>query len=143
MRTVLVPALPIAAAATLGPAPAHADSLDLGLDLTAFPARPAPAVRPLRLAAFEPAAQPEALPPAPEARPRTIFGLPRNVGPIDRTVRLVAGVALLGAGIWGLSSDQHLSDTTAGVMMGVSALPLATGASGYCPAYHLFGIESP
>lgn len=77
----------------------------------------------------------------PAERPRTIFGLPKNVGPGDRVLRTVVGVALLGTGIWGLTSDDHLSDTTSGVLMGVSAVPLATAATGYCPLYQLVGID--
>ena len=54
-----------------------------------------------------------------------------NVGKIDRTVRLVAGAAILGAGLffqnwWGL----------------VGLVPLATGLIRWCPAYVPFGITS-
>lgn len=88
-------------------------------------------------------AAPEAAPlaDAPKPREKTIFGLPKNMGPIDRVARAAIGTALLGIGIWGLSSDQHLSDTTSYVLMGVSAVPFATSATGYCPLYQLVGVD--
>ncbi len=51
-----------------------------------------------------------------------------NVGSLDRTVRLIAGFALLGAGYyfkswWGL----------------VGLLPILTGTIRFCPAYVPFG----
>lgn len=57
-----------------------------------------------------------------------------NVGSIDRTVRIVAGLALLAlvlvlegnARWWGL----------------IGLVPLATGLSGWCPAYLPFGINT-
>ena len=71
----------------------------------------------------------------------TIFGLPKNIGPVDRVARAVVGSALLGVGIWGLSTSGHLSETTSGVLVGVSAIPFATAATGYCPIYQLFGVD--
>jgi hypothetical protein len=55
----------------------------------------------------------------------------RNVGRIDRVVRIVLGLAILGLGVafrswWGL----------------VGLVPLATAAIGWCPAYVPFGISS-
>lgn len=54
-----------------------------------------------------------------------------NVGSIDRVVRIVAGLAVLGAGYyfkswWGL----------------VGFVPLLTAAFGFCPAYPIFGINT-
>lgn len=72
---------------------------------------------------------------------RTVFGLPKNVGTGDRILRTVVGAALLGTGIWGLVSDEHLSSTTSGVLMGVSVVPFATAATGYCPLYQALGID--
>jgi Protein of unknown function (DUF2892) len=93
----------------------------------------------------EPPADPAAPPPmatptdrAPRAT--TIFGLPKNVGPGDRVLRTVIGLGLAGAGIYGLSSGE-LSDTTSGILLGVSAVPFATAATGYCPLYQLVGID--
>lgn len=57
-----------------------------------------------------------------------------NVGGIDRTIRIVAGIALLSlffmlegsARYWGL----------------VGLLPLATGLFRFCPAYTLLGVDT-
>jgi hypothetical protein len=54
-----------------------------------------------------------------------------NVGSLDRLVRIVAGLAVLGAGYyfkswWGL----------------VGFVPLLTATVGFCPAYPLFGINT-
>jgi len=54
-----------------------------------------------------------------------------NVGTIDRTLRLVAGVAIIAAGAyyqswWGL----------------VGLVPLFTGTTRWCPAYLPFGINT-
>ena len=100
-----------------------------------------------RLAAMieEPAAEPVGLAPMTEpserpGRATTIFGLPKNVGTGDRVLRTLVGVGLAGAGIYGLTGGDW-SSTTSGVLLGVSAVPLATAATGYCPLYQLFGIE--
>lgn len=76
-----------------------------------------------------------------EEMPATIFGLPRNVGTLDRVIRIVAGLALAGVGAFGLY-DQDFDDGWAAVMIGVSSLPLLTGAIGYCPLYHVFGWDT-
>jgi Inner membrane protein YgaP-like, transmembrane domain len=47
-----------------------------------------------------------------------------NMGGLDRTLRAVAGVAILGAGAW-LRSRWAL----------VGLVPLLTAAIGWCPAY--------
>lgn len=54
-----------------------------------------------------------------------------NVGGIDRVLRAVVGLAILGAGVyfkswWGL----------------LGLLPLATAVVRFCPAYLPFGISS-
>ncbi len=54
-----------------------------------------------------------------------------NVGSVDRTLRIIAGLALLGAGYyfknwWGL----------------VGLLPLLTGLVRFCPAYLPFGLST-
>ncbi len=55
----------------------------------------------------------------------------RNVGDVDRTVRIVLGLGILGAGIyfkswWGA----------------VGIVPLGTAALGVCPAYLPFGLST-
>lgn len=52
-----------------------------------------------------------------------------NVGGIDRTLRIVAGLALIGLAATG----------TVGMWGWVGVVPLATGAIGWCPPYALFG----
>jgi len=54
-----------------------------------------------------------------------------NVGGIDKLIRIILGLGIIGAGVyyqswWGA----------------VGAIPLLTGFIGYCPAYPLFGISS-
>lgn len=56
----------------------------------------------------------------------------RNVGQIDRTLRIVLGLVLLG-----LAFTGHYTPWT---WLGV--LPLATGLIGWCPPYSLFGINT-
>ena len=55
----------------------------------------------------------------------------RNVGGIDRAVRIIAGLAIVGAGLyykswWGL----------------IGVLPLGSGLLGFCPPYCLLGINT-
>lgn len=54
-----------------------------------------------------------------------------NVGGIDRVVRILAALALIG---WALAGGPKWA------WLGV--VPLATGLFGYCPAYRLFGFSS-
>ncbi|MDX1545738.1 MAG: DUF2892 domain-containing protein [Rhodothermales bacterium] len=55
----------------------------------------------------------------------------RNVGTLDRSIRVVLGLVLLVLGLvfgswWGL----------------VGLVPLLTGLAGRCPAYRLFGFST-
>lgn len=56
----------------------------------------------------------------------------KNVGNMDRILRVLLGLALIAAaatgqiGVWGY----------------VGIVPLLTAAVGYCPAYSLFGFSS-
>lgn len=54
----------------------------------------------------------------------------RNVGGIDRILRIVVGLAVLSLIFWGPKSLWGL----------VGLIPLGTALIGYCPAYSLFGI---
>ncbi|MCC7274664.1 MAG: DUF2892 domain-containing protein [Alphaproteobacteria bacterium] len=56
----------------------------------------------------------------------------RNMGTIDRALRIVAGVVLLGLGAFGPLGWWGL----------VGLVPLATGLLGNCPAYSLLGIST-
>lgn len=70
----------------------------------------------------------------------TIFGLPQNMGPIDRTLRGLLALGLAGTGIYGLATGQ-ISTPVSATLLGVSVIPTATAATGYCPLYQLFGVE--
>lgn len=55
----------------------------------------------------------------------------RNVGSIDRIIRLVLGLGLVGVGVfaetwWGL----------------IGLVPLLTGLVNWCPLYSLFGLST-
>ncbi|MDD3179199.1 MAG: DUF2892 domain-containing protein [Opitutaceae bacterium] len=55
----------------------------------------------------------------------------KNVGPVDRAIRLIIGLVILAIGYrlkswWGL----------------VGLLPILTAIIGYCPPYQLFGINT-
>ena len=55
-----------------------------------------------------------------------------NVGGIDRILRIVVGLVLLGLTLTG----------TIGVWGWLGVVPLATGALGWCPPYAIFGINT-
>jgi len=55
----------------------------------------------------------------------------QNVGTIDRSLRVIAGIIIAAAGVyfqswWGL----------------LGLVPLATGSFGWCPAYSIFGLTT-
>ena len=56
----------------------------------------------------------------------------RNVGSIDRGLRIAAGLALLGLGAFGPLGWWGL----------VGLVPLATGLMSSCPAYSLLGVNT-
>ena len=56
----------------------------------------------------------------------------RNVGSIDRGLRIVAGLALLGLGAFGPLGWWGL----------IGLVPLATGLMSSCPAYSLLGMNT-
>ncbi len=56
----------------------------------------------------------------------------RNVGGIDRGVRIVAGVTLVALAVTGM----------VGAWGYLGLVPLATGLMGWCPPYSLFGINT-
>ncbi len=60
-----------------------------------------------------------------------------NVGGVDGPIRIVVGVLLLAAAIFG--GMPTVGAWTAGV---VGAIALGTGAVGFCPAWMLFGINT-
>ncbi len=62
----------------------------------------------------------------------------RNVGGLDRCLRIVVGVALLATALaLAAAGDGHA--WTVGI---VGGLALASGALGFCPPYVLLGIST-
>lgn len=55
-----------------------------------------------------------------------------NVGVIDRALRIVAGLVLIGLTLAG----------TIGLWGWIGVVPLVTGLFGFCPAYIPFGIST-
>jgi hypothetical protein len=55
-----------------------------------------------------------------------------NVGGIDRSVRIIAGVTLVALAATG----------TIGLWGYIGIVPIATGAMGWCPAYLPFGFST-
>lgn len=55
-----------------------------------------------------------------------------NVGGIDRTLRIVAGLVLIGLAATG----------TVGAWGWIGLVPLATGAIGWCPPYAILGFNT-
>lgn len=58
--------------------------------------------------------------------------MPRNEGALDRTLRVIAGLAIL--------SLAFIGPKTPLAYLGL--VPLLTGLVGYCPAYSLLGIRT-
>lgn len=56
----------------------------------------------------------------------------RNVGNVDRTIRIVAGLILIGLAATG----------TVGIWGWLGVLPLAAGIVGWCPPYSMLGINT-
>lgn len=61
----------------------------------------------------------------------------KNVGTIDRTIRGVAGVALIAVFVLGA-----LEGTAGIVALVVGIVMLGTAAIGWCPPYSLLGINT-
>lgn len=55
-----------------------------------------------------------------------------NVGTIDRTLRIIAGLALIGMTLAGVI----------GVWGWIGVVPLVTGIFKFCPAYTLLGMNT-
>lgn len=59
----------------------------------------------------------------------------RNEGDMDRGVRIVMGIGMIGAGLF-------LGGTWGLVLGAVGLIPLLTGAIGWCPLYSVFHINT-
>jgi len=60
-----------------------------------------------------------------------------NVGGIERPIRIVAGIALLGVGAF---AGLPVEGTAVALVFGTVAL--VTGAIGYCPLWTIFGLNT-
>ena len=56
----------------------------------------------------------------------------KNVGGLDRTIRIIVGLALIAAAATG----------TIDLWGWVGVVPLLTGAMGWCPPYSLLGLNT-
>ena len=61
----------------------------------------------------------------------------RNMGGIERPIRIVLGMLLIGIGAF-----AGLPPVGTGIMLAVGTIALVTGAIGFCPAWSLFGINT-
>ncbi len=55
----------------------------------------------------------------------------KNVGTVDKVIRIVVGLAIIG---WGVYAQNWWG--------AIGAIPLVTGLLGWCPAYSLVGIRT-
>ena len=55
----------------------------------------------------------------------------KNIGKLDKTIRIIVGVVILALGLW-LKSWWGL----------IGLLPIATALAGWCPPYSLLGIST-
>jgi uncharacterized membrane protein YfcA len=60
------------------------------------------------------------------------FHMIKNVGGLDRTIRIVVGLGLIAAAATG----------TIGLWGWIGVVPLLTGAMGWCPPYALLGLNT-
>ena len=56
----------------------------------------------------------------------------KNVHPVERVVRIVAGLVLTSLAFWGPANLWFL----------LGVIPLATGLLGWCPPYAILGIST-
>jgi uncharacterized membrane protein len=63
------------------------------------------------------------------------MGMEKNIGAKDKTIRVIAGVILLGIGIW----IQGVGGLVCAIL-GVSLL--FTAVTGFCTLYKVFGINT-
>jgi len=56
----------------------------------------------------------------------------KNIHPVERGIRVIAGLVLTSMAFWGPSNLWFL----------LGLVPLATGLVGWCPPYAIFGINT-
>lgn len=66
----------------------------------------------------------------------------QNVGVIDRTVRVIAGFAMLGIPYFQLLQPSAVLEYWQALSMAFSVYPCLTGIMGYDPFYGLFSVKS-
>jgi len=66
------------------------------------------------------------------SHPHQEIFMTKNVGGVDRTIRIVAGLALIAAAATG----------AVGVWGYIGLVPLATGLMGWCPPYAILGFNT-
>ena len=66
--------------------------------------------------------------------------LRRNMGRLDRTLRFIAGVALVPIGLFALGGWQ--GSLTGILVAAFAVLPLVTSLTGFCPGYVPFRIST-
>jgi hypothetical protein len=67
-----------------------------------------------------------------EFLPTQEFHMTKNIGNIERIIRIVGGLVLIALA----------ATNTVGVWGWVGLVPLATGLTGWCPPYSLLGINT-
>ena len=60
-----------------------------------------------------------------------------NVGGIERPIRILVGILMLGIGAF-----ADLAPLSSGIALVVGTIALVTGAIGYCPLWTLFGLNT-
>jgi hypothetical protein len=73
----------------------------------------------------------------PTIRKETHMRLARNVGPVDRILRLALAAMFLAVAIAGVVTGP----VAAGALV-IAAILLVTGATGVCPLYALLGLST-
>ena len=56
----------------------------------------------------------------------------RNIGNVERVIRVVGGIGILSLAFWGPQTP----------FAWIGLVPLVTGFVGWCPLYRLFGIST-
>jgi len=66
--------------------------------------------------------------------------LRRNVGRLDRTLRLLVGLSLIPVGLFALQGAA--GSLTGIVVTAFAVMPILTGLTGFCPGYLPFGVST-